>query len=119
MKFVVDENVSHAVVEQLRTLGHNVIAISEKRGVGIKDSEIFTLVVREKAIFITRDDHFTNPIRFPSTRTEAIIYIRHGNLQSEEERRLIGKLVESYDLAALKGSLITLYRDGLNIRHPR
>jgi len=45
--------------------------------------------VREQAVLVTRDYHFTNPIRFPAEKTAGIIYIRHGNLKSEEEIMLM------------------------------
>ena len=36
MKFIVDENVSYAVIEKLKSLGFEVIAIADKKYSGIK-----------------------------------------------------------------------------------
>jgi predicted nuclease of predicted toxin-antitoxin system len=84
MKIVVDENVSYGLVERLRIKGHEVTSISElaeKRR--LSDEDVYTLILGEQAIFVTRDHHFTDPIRFPAEKTKGIIYIRHGNLKSD------------------------------------
>ncbi len=116
MKFVVDENVSFAVVEFLRHDGHEVIAISETVTTGLPDSPIFDLVKREQAILITRDNDFTNPIRFQSTDTQAIIYLRRGNLTSEQEVRIIKTFISTHELSDYAGKLVTLYLSGAKIR---
>ncbi|MBU2462374.1 DUF5615 family PIN-like protein, partial [bacterium] len=59
MKFVIDENVSYGLAEALRTSGHQVTAISG----GMKDMSLFDMVGKE-TVLITRDHHFTNPLRF-------------------------------------------------------
>ncbi len=116
MRFVVDENVSMSVTDRLRALGHFVFALSDNMYAGIKDTEVYNLTIKEKAILITRDHHFTNTIRFPTGQTEGIIYIRYGNLRSEEEAELVVRLVQSHDLSTIKGQLVTLYKDGIKIR---
>lgn len=67
MKFVVDENVSFGLVEALRKNREEVLAIVEDNR-SISDTAVFALAQRDKAISITRDYHFTNPVRFVSLR---------------------------------------------------
>ncbi len=76
MNFIIDENVSLGLVERLRSSGHKVISIAEEPNRGFEDEDIFTLCKKTKSILITRDYHFTNPIRFPAKCTKGIIYIR-------------------------------------------
>jgi predicted nuclease of predicted toxin-antitoxin system len=83
MRIIIDENVSYGVAERLRMGGYDVIFISEKPERGMSDEDIYALIVEEEAVLITRDYHFTNPIRFPVEKTNGIIYIRHGNLRSK------------------------------------
>lgn len=85
-------------------LGHWVILFLHYQIIyaGIKDTEVYNLAIKEKAILITRDHHFTNAIRFPIGKSEGIIYIRYGNLRSEEAE-LVVRLVKSHDLSAIKG----------------
>jgi len=55
----------------------------------------------------------TNPILFPSENTAGIIYIKPGNLTYVEEVKLITKFLNNYNLQEMKGSLITLYKNGI------
>ena len=116
MKLVVDENVSYGLVERLRAEGYEVISIAELSNRGASDADVFTLALQEQAVFITRDYHFTNPIRFPAERTQGIIYIRHGNLESEEEIAMVEKCLSDHDLETFMGKLVTLYKDSIRIR---
>ncbi len=67
MKFVVDENVSFGLVEVLRENREEVLAIIEDNR-GVSDIGVFNLARKDKAILITRDYHFTSPMRFVSLR---------------------------------------------------
>jgi len=116
MKIVVDENVSYGLVERLRMGGYDVISISELAERGMSDEDIYTLMLREQAILITRDHHFTNPIRFPAEKTKGIIYVRHGNLKSEEETMMVENCLHNHDLKTFQRKLITLYRDSMRIQ---
>jgi predicted nuclease of predicted toxin-antitoxin system len=116
MRIVIDENVSYGVVERLRMIGYDVISISERPERGMSDEDIYALILREEAALVTRDYHFTNPVRFPTEKTNGIIYIRHGNLRSEEEIRMVENFLHAHDLEVFQGKLVTLYRDGIKIR---
>ena len=115
MNFIIDENVSLAVVKMLRQKGHNVISICEEPYSSIKDLKIFDLVIKKKSILITRDEHFSNPIRFPAKRTKGIVLIRPGNIKSEDESDLVKQFIERHKIDTLSACLITLYRDRITI----
>ena len=115
MKFVVDENVSFGLVEALRKTGEEVLAIVEDNR-GISDIAVFSLAQKHKAILITRDYHFTNPIRFASSKIGAIIYIQQGNLSSAEETQLVMNFLKRHSSSEFKGKLVTLYKDSVKIR---
>ncbi len=116
MKLVVDESVSYAVVKELRKLEYEVISIGEKPLSGLQDEGVYNFAVKEKAILITRDFHFTNSLRFPPQETGGIIYIRNGNLRAEEEVALIARLFRFHNLDIIKGKLVTLYKKSMKVR---
>ena len=116
MRMVVDGNVSYGLVERPHMRGFDVISISELAERGMLDEDIYTLILREQAILITRDHHFTNPIRFPAGKAKGIIYIRHGNLKSGEEITMVENCLRNHDLEIFQGKLVTLYRDSIRIR---
>jgi predicted nuclease of predicted toxin-antitoxin system len=116
MRIVVDESVSYGVVTYLRLKGYHVIAIAEMGLSGLKDSEVFEIVKNENAILITRDNHFTNNLRFPSDETTCIIFIRKGNLISEQEIELIKWFFDSYSISDFKGHLVSISKDHIKVR---
>jgi predicted nuclease of predicted toxin-antitoxin system len=116
MKFVLDESISYGLAEVLRRAGHRVVAIADAATTGNTDEDVFTLVCANKSTLITKDYHFTNPVRFPSEKTGGIIYVRHGNLTSEEEISLIVKFISAHSQSEFEGKLVTLYRDSVKIR---
>jgi predicted nuclease of predicted toxin-antitoxin system len=116
MKIVVDESVSFGVATYLRRQRHDVIAIAEATTSGLEDTDVFEIVKQENAVLITRDHHFTNSLRFPSEETTCIIFIRKGNLTSQEEIDLIKWFFESYEISNFKGRLITISKNQVRVR---
>lgn len=115
MNLIIDENVSFGLVGKLRRNSYKVVSIAERKA-GTSDEEIFALIKSHKAIFITRDYHFTNSIRFPAKDTKGIIYIRHGNLTAQEEIELIQRFLNSHSLEWLEGKLVFLSKEDIRIR---
>ncbi|MGR3175317.1 MAG: DUF5615 family PIN-like protein [Candidatus Scalindua sp.] len=113
---MLDENVSLGLADKLRNQGYNVISIAESPDRGFTDDEIFILCKKTKSLLITRDYHFTNPIRFPTKGTEGIIYIRHGNLRSKEEIKLVERFLTEYQIGNITGKLVLLAKDGITLR---
>ena len=111
MKILIDENVSFSLVARMKNADWEVISIAEMGHSGITDEEVYKLAIKENAILITRDHHFTNPVRFPARQTCGIVYLRHGNLSSIEEIKIIENFLTSYDVEKINGKLVTLSRD--------
>jgi len=116
MKIIVDESVSYGVVSYLRSIGYEVTAITDDPTSGLTDPEVFAIVKEEKAVLITRDHHFTNNFRFPPEETSSIIFIRKGNLTSQEEIDLIKWFFNTYSISDFKGRLVTIFKDHVKVR---
>ncbi|MBT9151301.1 MAG: hypothetical protein DDT40_01492 [candidate division WS2 bacterium] len=115
MRIIVDENVSYSVVLRLKEKGHKIISIA-KESKSALDKDVFRLALREEAILITRDYHFTNPTPYPPDKTSGIIYIRIGNLRSDEEVEIVERFFADYLPEQFKGKLVTLYKKSIRIR---
>lgn len=115
MKIIVDENVSFGVVSFLRDKGYDVIAIAEDSS-GLSDAYVFELVKKERGALITRDHHFTNSLRFPSKDTLCIIFIRKGNLTSQEEIDLIEWFFNYFSISDFQGCLVTISKGHVKVR---
>lgn len=116
MKIVVDESVSLAVALRLRAKGHDVIAIAERATAGMPDPQVFALARQENAVLITRDYGFTRSVRYPPAALPGILFIREGNLRSEDEVEIVERFLRDHEPAEFSGALVTLYRSSVRIR---
>lgn len=116
MKFLIDENVSFAVVEKLRALGHEAKSVASSGLVGATDRDVFRTAVERECVLLTRDYHFTNQLLFPASATMGVIYIRQGNLRSEEEADLIEQIIKQHPTEIIRGKLVTIYKKLVTIR---
>jgi predicted nuclease of predicted toxin-antitoxin system len=105
---ILDENVSLDVQPVLESFGYQVTAIALLPERGAPDSTVFELAVRQKAILITRDRDFTNSIRFPPIRLQAIIYLMDGNLRGAEEADLVRKFLHDRPTKTFEGKFVSL-----------
>jgi len=58
MKIFVDENVPFITVQELRSLGHDIMDIRGTEHEGITDKELWKIVQKEKRLLITTDKGF-------------------------------------------------------------
>ena len=65
---------------------------------------------------MTRDAHFTNPLRFPADRTGGILYIARGNLLATQEAELVKGFLEAHEPSDYRGRLVSLTLYGPRIR---
>lgn len=108
-RVIVDENVSLQVVPRLTTLGYDVVVIAmQPGGRGVNDEVVFARATEDRSFLLTRDTHFTNPVRFPPAQTGRIVYLTHGNLQGREEAELVEWFFRTHPLADWAGRLVFL-----------
>ena len=113
---LLDENVSLALASRLRTLGYVVTAIAEQPARGRDDAGVFAVARELGAVLITRDAHFTNPVRFDASLTAGILHIVHGNLTAADEIAVVEGFLDPTPLESCTGRLVLLARDRTIIR---
>ena len=116
MVIVLDENVSLGLAAPLRERGHEVLAIAEMADRSMSDDEVWKLTVEHRALLITRDYHFTNHVRFRTEEVQAVIYLRRGNLRTEDEVRLVLNFLKRHPLEEFAGRLVTVSPSGIRVR---
>lgn len=116
MKVLLDENVSRGLVHSLRDLGYDVLVVGIEIPSGTDDDSIYQILLKEKAVLITRDYHFTNPVRFDEKKTQGILYIHHGNLTSVQEMDLVASFLKKHSQKDFEGKLVTIYSHEIHIR---
>ena len=116
MNFLIDENVSLALAQVLRSQGHTVMAIAEIAQRGMSDEEIWLLAGQTSSVLITRDYHFTNPTRFNPQEVGAIMFVRPGNLSSIVETQLVCNFLDRHSPDVYASKLVTLSMHSTKIR---
>ncbi len=77
MKFKLDENLEGApIVSLLADGGHDVATVRAERLGGATDEDVQRAAPNEDRALITLDLDFSNPLRFPTSRTAGIAVIR-------------------------------------------
>jgi predicted nuclease of predicted toxin-antitoxin system len=115
-RYLLDENVSWRVEGLLRNMGHDVAAIARSPLRGAPDPDVFANAVAEDRTLITRDHHFTNPLRFSPIEMAGIIYITRSDLRGAEEADLVEKFLRLTPDETVRGHLVFLSRTGIHIR---
>ena len=115
-RVVLDENVSLQAGACLQIFGYEVIAVAKLPERGMHDEAVFGLASEDRSLLITRDAHFTNPLRFPPDKTGGILYLTAGNLQGREEASLIEDFMRAHRPEEFSGRLVFLSRGSVRIR---
>ena len=80
MLFLVDENLPSSICRIFEDLGHQAEYVGDiKRLRQQPDEAIFDYAVKHKAIIVTRDLGFGNPLRFPLGKITGLVIIRFPN----------------------------------------
>jgi predicted nuclease of predicted toxin-antitoxin system len=95
VKFLADENIDYQIVAHLRQQGYSVLYVAELNP-GISDSEVLYLANKENAILITSDSDFGELVFRQKRLTSGVIYIRLGNLSSEQKANIIVSAIIQY-----------------------
>jgi predicted nuclease of predicted toxin-antitoxin system len=96
MKFLADENMDAAIVDQLRQAAHQVWYVLEMEP-GISDDEVLALANREGAILITADKDFGELVFRLRRITTGIILIRLAGLSIATKTGLLMKMIQEHE----------------------
>jgi predicted nuclease of predicted toxin-antitoxin system len=76
MGFLVDADMPRSTARALTGAGHTAVHVSEVGLATASDREIFDHAQRTKAVLITRDLDFTDPLKFPEKRHHGLLIVR-------------------------------------------
>ncbi len=116
MRIVLDENVCLRLKKSLRALGHEVECVTDLPERGISDEAVWEIAKCNQALLITRDYHFTNPIRFNPSDCGGVLFLRHGNLTAEQEEKLVCRFLSEHAREEFAGRLVSLSLHDIKFR---
>ena len=106
IKFLIDENISPAIVEFLVGKGFDVLYARECELSGKGDSEIITLARDHGRTLVTFDKHFANVLLYPLNSHHGIIRIRIHPPVISYIVKALQHLLKNLDLSKNKQTLI-------------
>lgn len=95
MKIVADESVIVPVIERLRVLGHEVLAISELRPAA-DDEFVLSLARREAALLITFDKDFGDLVFRQKLLSSGVLLVRIKGLPTVAKTEMICAAIQKH-----------------------
>jgi predicted nuclease of predicted toxin-antitoxin system len=95
MRFVVDESTGVAVVDYLRSLGHDVLAVAEAMPQA-NDSDILDQAASEERTLITNDKDFGELVYRSGRAHRGVILLRLHDESSSNRVRMVKVILESH-----------------------
>lgn len=95
MRFIVDESTGSSVVANLRTAGHDVLAVAEAF-LQADDQDILTRAMSEKRVLITNDKDFGDLIFRSGQTHHGVVLSRLRDERAANRVRVVRNLLERY-----------------------
>lgn len=114
MRFIVDESAGAAVVEYLRSSGHDVLAIAEIMRQA-DDPDILTLALNEARILITNDKDFGELVYRTGQTHHGVLLLRLHNESSANRVRVVKSVLANYT-DRLAGQFVVATESSVRIR---
>jgi predicted nuclease of predicted toxin-antitoxin system len=114
-----DEDLSPLVGEPLRRAGYKVASVFEQGWSGMKDAELWPLIVDEGMFLVTADKGFGDIRAFPPGSHPGILILRPDRESIIDYRELVVQVVESHTLESLFGTITVATPRKIRIRRKR
>lgn len=114
MKILADENVELRIIERLRAVGHEVVAIAETDA-SANDDYVFERALREQRILVTNDKDFAWLLFFQRRAARGFVLIRLPHTDGVMRARRVLEVFAS-DEAQLVGVLTVVEFNGVRTR---
>jgi len=116
VKLFLDENLSPLHASELRTEGHDAVAVVEVGLSGMTDERVLRFAVENGRVLVTLDADFANVTRFPPERTLGVVRLKVHPATEERIRQAIRRavlLLQNIDIAV---RLAVVEEDKIRIR---
>ena len=109
MKFLLDENVSPLVGEQLRSHGHDAMHVREHNIRSAPDAEVLSFAVRHARVINTADSDFGDLLARTAAVAPSVLFLRgQQSRRADEVTRLILENLPEVESALLEGAIVVM-----------
>jgi len=116
MQIKVDEDLPRRVVALLRENGYQADTVVEQGMAGWPDAEIWRKIQAEGRFLLTADKGFADIRVYPPGTHSGVMLLRPDQDGIRPTVELLGKVLQSYDLTALAGTITVVMPRGVRIR---
>jgi predicted nuclease of predicted toxin-antitoxin system len=114
MKLLIDENVSHRIVERLRLDGHAII-LAEDVAKSRQDADLLALAQSLGAVVLTEDTDFGELVMHQRLPSAGVILLRLSGIARAAQPEHIAQALAAH-AAAIPGSFTVIGPSGVRIR---
>jgi predicted nuclease of predicted toxin-antitoxin system len=117
VKLFLDENLSPQHAAELRTEGHDAVAVFEVGLSGATDEQVLRFAVENGRVLVTLDADFANVMRFPPAQTLGVVRLKVHPATEERIRQAIRRALLYLQNIDITGRLAVVDEDKIRIRH--
>ena len=115
MKFLLDQDVWAATARFLRSLGHDVVTVSEISHAAAADEVLLQVATQQDRIFVTRDRDYGNLV-FVKLLGAGVIYLRILPSNQDVAYRQLAQVLTLYAEIELKKAFVVIEPNGYRFR---
>jgi len=117
VKLFLDENLSPQYAVELRTEGHDAVAVLEVGLSGATDEQVLRFAVENGRVLVTLDADFANVMRFPPERTLGVVRLKVHPATEEGIRQAVRRALLYLQDSDITGCLAVVDENKIRIRH--
>ena len=108
MRLIADLHSAPRTVEHLKTLGHDVLRVSEVLPPTATDHDIVAYALRERRTILTQDLDFSAIIAISGHAFPSVVLLRLSSSRIESVNRTLTRMLPDLEADAEHGTLITV-----------
>jgi predicted nuclease of predicted toxin-antitoxin system len=117
VKLFLDENLSPQHATELRTEGHDAVAVLEVGLSGAPDEQVLRFAVENGRVLVTLDADFANVMRFPPGQTLGVVRLKVHPATEDGIRQAIRRALLHLRNIDMVGRLAVVDEDKIRVRH--
>jgi predicted nuclease of predicted toxin-antitoxin system len=116
VKLFLDENLSPLHAADLRSEGHDAVAVTEVGLSGAADPQVLSFAVETGRVLVTLDADFANVLRLPPAQTLGVLRLKVHPATEERIREALRRAMLFLENIDITGRLAVLDDDKIRVR---
>ena len=119
VRILVDEDMPKKAVEFLISLGFDVIYVPSAKLKGMANGILINKAIKERRIFMTRDQDFLNEKRYPLGNHYGIVVFKLQRQNTKNLLTALERFLNKVNIRKIKGCLLIVNENKHTIKKPK